>query len=108
MSTNAEHANEWFVVPLQGELDLADARLVRDRLDEQIRAGHRHIVADLGQVTFIDSSALGVLVGRLKILQKMGGNLRIVARSEQVLRVFEITGLDQVFPIFDDAASALA
>ncbi|MEO5743433.1 MAG: STAS domain-containing protein, partial [Terracoccus sp.] len=58
--------------------------------------------------TFLDSTGLGVLVGRLKLTRTMGGSMRIVGTDDRVLKVFSITGLDKVFEMHDDLESALA
>ena len=55
----------------------------------------------------MDSTGLGVLVGRLKLVRGQDGTLRSSARSERILKVFTITGLDKVFQIFDSTDEAL-
>ena len=94
--TRADHGDRT-VVRLGGEIDVYTAPFVREKLDEQINAGRADLVVDLSDVTFLDSTGLGVLVGRLKIARTRGGSLRLVGTAERVLRVFAITGLDKVF-----------
>ncbi|GAA1241720.1 MULTISPECIES: STAS domain-containing protein [Oryzihumus] len=99
------------VVHVGGEIDVYTAPTLRERLDEQIKAGHTHLVVDLSGVTFMDSTGLGVLVGRLKSVRAQDGSLRLVCSAERILKVFAITGLDKVFQIFgsvDDAVGAHA
>ena len=105
--TRADHGART-VVHLGGEIDVYTAPLVREKLDEQITAGRINIVVDLTDVTFLDSTGLGVLVGRLKLTRTMGGSMRIVGTDDRVLKVFSITGLDKVFEMHDDLESALA
>ncbi len=85
------------VVHVGGEVDVYTAPSLRRFLDEQIHDGARDVVVDLSEVGFLDSTGLGVLVGRLKLLRANGGTLRLVGLGERVLRVFTITGLDRVF-----------
>jgi anti-sigma B factor antagonist len=59
-------------------------------------------------VTFLDSTGLGVLVGRLKLVRNQSGWLRLVCSNERILRVFRITGLDKVFGIHASLDDALA
>lgn len=80
-----------------GEIDLASAPRLRALLTPDALDGHRHVVLDLRAITFLDSTALGVLVGRLKALRELGGSLALVIDQPRILRIFEITGLDQVF-----------
>jgi len=93
------------VVSVGGEVDVYTAPALRRHLDEQIARGARDLVADLTDVTFLDSTGLGVLVGRLKLVRAQGGTLRIVCSNERVLKVFGITGLDRVFEIAPDLGS---
>ncbi len=87
------------VVHVGGEIDVYTAPALRRHLDEQIQRGCRDLVVDLAEVTFLDSTGLGVLVGRLKLIRSQGGIMRIVATQERVLKVFTITGLDRVFEL---------
>jgi anti-sigma B factor antagonist len=105
--TRADHGDRT-VVHLGGEIDVYTAPLVREKLDEQIQAGRTDLVVDLTEVSFLDSTGLGVLVGRLKLARTRGGSMRLVGTDDRVLKVFAITGLDKVFEIHPDVASALA
>ena len=58
------------------------------------------MIVDLSGVTFIDSTALGVLVSGAKRVRPRNGNLDIVCTDENIIRIFEITGLDRIFGIF--------
>lgn len=105
--TQADHGNRT-VVHLAGEIDVYTAPRLREKLDEQIHAGRTHLVVDLTDVSFLDSTGLGVLVGRLKLTRTLGGSMRIVGTDERVLKVFSITGLDKVFELHPDLDSALS
>ena len=95
------------VVHVAGEVDVTSAALLRDALEALLADGHRHLTLDLGEVTFMDSTALGVIVGRLRRLARHGGVMTVVATHERVLRVFGITGLDQLMGIHPDLDSAV-
>ena len=105
--TRADHGDQT-VVHLGGEIDVYTAPLVREKLDEQIQGGRTRLVVDLTDVTFLDSTGLGVLVGRLKLARTRGGSMRLVGKDDRVLKVFSITGLDKVFEIHPDLDAALA
>ncbi|NNM47100.1 anti-sigma factor antagonist [Knoellia koreensis] len=96
------------VVHVAGEIDVYTAPLLREVLDKQIAAGRTDLVVDLEQVTFMDSTGLGVLVGRLKLVRGQNGSLRIVSAQDRILKVFKITGLDKVFHIFPTVEEATA
>jgi anti-sigma B factor antagonist len=88
------------VISVVGELDVATAPDLRSRLDEAIDGGSSVVIADLLGVTFLDSTALGVLIGALKKCQAAGGDLRIVISEPRIVKVFEITGLTDLFTLF--------
>ena len=83
-----------------GEIDLASSPEFRTAIHDLLDSGVRAIVVDLTAVSFIDSSGLGVLVGSLKRVNELGdGSLALRGLDGPALRVFEITGLDQVFEL---------
>ncbi len=103
--------SETHVIELGGEIDLYTAPEFKERMVELIEDGKRRIVVDLSSATFIDSTTLGVLVGGVKRLRPAGGSLSLVCTDENITKIFEITGLDRVFPIHpsrDDALGAVA
>lgn len=95
------------VTSVKGEIDVATAPQLRERLQRQASAGAATIIVDLLNVTFLDSTALGVLVGALKRSREAGGELRLVIEQPRILKVFEITGLTDVFPIYPSVSDAL-
>ena len=99
------------VIELGGEIDLYTAPEFKERLVQVIDGGKKQIVVDLEKATFIDSTTLGVLVGGVKRLRPAGGSLALVCSDQNILKIFEITGLDRVFPIHgsrEDALQAVA
>ena len=95
------------VVQVTGEIDVYTAPLLREELASLIDAEHRDVVVDLTGVGFMDSTGLGVLVGALKKVRTLGGDLQLVISSEKVLKVFRITALTQVFTIHETLDAAL-
>jgi anti-sigma B factor antagonist len=101
---------ERHVVAVRGEIDLFTAPELKSALSEAIESGHTRIVVDLTDTTFLDSTALGVLIGTVKRLRSRDGRLTIVNVDDNIAKTFEITGLDQIFPISptrDEAIAAL-
>jgi anti-sigma B factor antagonist len=99
------------VVAVGGELDMNAAPELKESILGVVDEGKTRVVVDLTEATFIDSTAIGVLVGGLKRLREAGGSLDLVCNNENILRIFEIVGLDQAFAIHDsrgDAVSAAA
>ncbi|QKE83625.1 STAS domain-containing protein [Arthrobacter sp. NEB 688] len=108
LSLTTSHQDDVSVVTVEGEVDVYTASQLRQTLDQEIADGHTRLVVDLDAVTFLDSTGLGVLVGRLKTVRNNSGWLRIVCTSDRILRVFRITGLDKVFGIHGSLDDALA
>src|SRR6476646_2811169 len=81
------------VVTVEGELDLASAPSLKRALTDVVATGTSRVVVDLGSVTFIDSTALGVLVG---IHRKLEPDVRmaLAGAGSEVMNIFELTGLD--------------
>ena len=96
------------LIELSGEVDLYTAPRFKDDLIALIDEGVARIVIDLSQVTFIDSTALGVIIGGVKRLHERDGSLALVAVSRPVVRILDITGLNRVLTIFDTREAAFA
>jgi anti-sigma B factor antagonist len=97
-----------YVFVLYGDMDLHIAPELRERLTRAIDDGARALVVDLSDVTFIDSMALGVLLGTTKRMRSEGGHLRLVVARSEVRRIFEITLLDRVLAIDSTREEAVA
>jgi anti-sigma B factor antagonist len=98
------------VVAVSGEVDMYTAPQLKQCLLDLIDGGARKVVVDLSAVSFIDSTALGVLIGGVRRLHGAGGAMALVVTSRSVERVLSITGLDRVFSInatVDEALAAL-
>lgn len=89
----------WVVLAVSGEVDVATAPRLREKLVGLVGEGRSRIVVDLEKVDFIDSTGLGVLVGALKRVRTNDGDLALVCTGPRILKVFEITGLTKVFAI---------
>jgi anti-sigma B factor antagonist len=96
------------VVTATGELDIATAPLVRDRLIAAIDAGKRDVVLDLGPVTFMDSVALAAIIHARKHLGDAGRMAIALARDSYTRLVFEIAGLPPRLELFETRAEAVA
>ena len=87
------------VVSVAGEIDLFTAPEFKQRVSAPIDEGRTHVIVDLTETTFIDSSSLGVLIGAHRRLRRLEGTLVIVCSNDSIVKTFRITGLDGVFTI---------
>ncbi|MCE5199181.1 MAG: STAS domain-containing protein [Armatimonadota bacterium] len=95
------------VIDLTGEVDAYTSARFREVMLELIEEGGQNLVINMSKVEYIDSSGLGALVGGLKRVSERKGRIVIVCDQPQVSKVFEITGLEKVFPIYGNEADAL-
>src|ERR1700722_19365425 len=95
------------VLRITGDLDAYTAPFLRDRMRDLTAVGVRHVIADLRQVDFLDSTGLGVLVGGLKRFREHGGSLAPVATKSSILKILQITGLTSVPPPRPSVADAI-
>lgn len=99
LGIDAHVEGEWDVVAVRGEVDLYTSTQLRAAIERSLDRGARHVLVDLRDVGFMDSSGLGVLVGCLKRSRERGGDFALVCTDGPVMKVLAITGLDRVFPI---------
>jgi anti-sigma B factor antagonist len=102
--------DERHLIAVRGEIDLFTAPDLKATLLGAIDAGKNRIVVDLTDTAFLDSTALGVLIGAIKRVRARDGALTIVNVDPNIAKTFEITGLDQIFtisPTRDEAIAAL-
>lgn len=103
-----EHGSGSSVVSVSGEVDVATAPELRGRLDEAIEQAPALLVVDLTKVSFIDSTALGVLIGARERCTAAGVTIRLVVTEARILKIFEITGLTELFDIRGSREEAVA
>jgi anti-sigma B factor antagonist len=93
-----------------GDIDYDASPQLRERLADRIHGGARRLVLDLSKVTFIDSTAIGVLVGAvMRLHEEGGGSLAVVCEEEnrRVMRIFEIAGVDSLIALHRSREEAL-
>ena len=105
MDVEVTEASGSTVVRVRGELDLATAPQLDEALGGIDPGGH--VVVNLSEVGFLDSSGLAVLLqARQRLGAADGAELRLVVSRPSILRVLEVTGLMAVFPVFDTLGDA--
>lgn len=94
------------VVALAGDIDIQTAPLLREAL-AALPPSEQMVVVDLSAVEFLDSSGVGALVGAAAALREGGGSLRLACPPPRVQKVFRISRLAEVIPIYDDVDEAV-
>lgn len=96
------------VVKMCGELDHHTADKIRQMIDKKLHATRAaNILFDFGKVGFMDSSGLGMILGRYKAIKEKGGKVLACSLQPPVYRVFEVTGLMVRIPIYKSVQDAL-
>jgi len=96
------------VVRLNGELDHHTAELVRQRVETELDRGYRHLVMNFEGLAFMDSSGLGVILGRYKRVTAGGGAMALCAVNDQLMKLFELSGLMKILRMYPSESEALA
>ena len=96
------------VIDVQGEIDIYTAPRLRELLIALVSRGGYQLVVNLDKVGFLDSTGLGVLVGSLKRVRAHNGSLDLVCTQPRILKILRITGLTEVFGIYQTADQAIA
>lgn len=96
------------VIELTGEVDAYTCSRFRESMIEVIEDGGTSLIVSMKNVEYIDSSGLGTLVGGLKRVSERSGKIAIVCKNSQIRKVFEITGLERVFPLYENEMEAVA
>ena len=94
------------LVSLSGEADLTNSGPLREVLDSQIARQPSVLVIDLGELEFMDSSVLFVLLRAWQAMDRHGGLLALARPREPVARVLRMTGVDQIVPVYDSVTEA--
>jgi anti-sigma B factor antagonist len=95
------------VLVLTGEIDLYTCPELKTELLRVIEDGATLVVIDFAGTTFIDSTGLGVLIRGVERLRMNEGSLAVVSLDPNLTKIFEVTGLDRVFSIYDSREEAL-
>lgn len=109
MYINIEVARDTLLVRPAGELDLGSADSFRTALDKALDDHKiRHMIVNLGGISYIDSSGLGVLLGRYKRLASSGGKVSLVCPKPQIKKILELSGLLRIMGEYSSEEEALS
>ncbi|ADG82507.1 anti-sigma-factor antagonist [Thermincola ferriacetica] len=108
MCISSEYKESVLLVKLTGDFDMAVADNIRCHIDKQLDEGLvKNVVLDLSDVGFIDSSGLGVILGRYKRISQLGGKMAIIGAQPQVNRILELSGIQKIIDCYSAEEEAL-
>ena len=103
-----EWSDQGVTLALRGEIDVYTAPEVRQKVLDVVASGRCLIVVNLHDVTYLDSTGLGVLIGALRRARELGGDMAFVSTNARVNRILDITGLSGVFHMCTSEQRAIA
>jgi len=98
------------VLDVAGEIDVYTAPQFKDAVNSIIDDGQKHLIIDMGAITYMDSSGFGALLSATRRLRPQGGTINLVKCNTSIDRILRITRLNTVFAVYDsldDAISAI-
>lgn len=108
MFINFKVRQDKLIVFLEGELDHHSAEQVRSKIDNRIQDNkEKYVILDFSKVSFMDSSGIGVVIGRYKTISSKGGKLCIVNPAENVNKIFELSGLFKIINRYKTIGEAI-
>lgn len=108
MNLSFENKGDKLIVYMLGELDHHSAEEVRNKVDDRLeREDCSKLIMDFSGVTFMDSSGIGVVIGRYKKIAAKKGKIYITKVNGSVKRVFELSGMFKIIPLYDSIEQAL-
>ncbi|HKD05988.1 MAG TPA: STAS domain-containing protein [Bryobacteraceae bacterium] len=107
LSVERTQVSDQIVLVVSGRMDAENAAQFEKECNACIAEGHTSLVADLSGLAYVSSMGLRSFLAAAKTLQGLGGSLRLCCLKGLVRQVFEITGLMQVFTVYETVESAV-
>lgn len=100
MQITYKYSDKKLIVYLSGELDHHTAKKTRDAIDDIISLNPvKTLVLDMSKIGFMDSSGVGLVLGRYKLMREAGGNVELIAPNPAVKRIFEMSGVTKLITL---------
>lgn len=96
------------VIKVCGELDALVAPKLKERIAKQIELDINKFVIDFTDLVHINSLAMGILRGKLRVVRDLGGDIKLLGLNDHIRTIFEMIGLDELFDIYPTEEEAIA
>lgn len=108
METLLEYKDDTMIVRLCGELDQHYASTLKSKIDSEVaKRGIHKVVFDFTRVGFMDSSGIGVIMGRYRLMQAVGGKVCAFGTSARLDKLIEMSGIKRIISIYSDEKTAV-
>lgn len=108
MKLDLKERGDVSLLVLDGQMAAGGEAHFREAIDTLLGSGRNRILVDFTNVTFMDSAGIGELVASLRMVQRLGGTLKILKPSKKIQDSLSLTRLLPIFEVFDDEAAAIA
>ncbi|MBC2851234.1 STAS domain-containing protein [Cetobacterium sp. 8H] len=112
MTTNFEivekNVDDIRVIKVYGELDALVAPKLKEKIAKQIELDITKFIIDFEELVHINSLAMGILRGKLRVVRELGGDIKLVGLNDHIRTIFEMIGLDELFDIYRTEEEAIA
>lgn len=96
------------IVKIQGEIDHHCAAMLKEKIEREFqRSDAKNLIFDFSSVTFMDSSGIGMVIGRYKNVLSYGGKTAIANANERVSKIFQMAGMQKIIPQYESVVNAL-
>ena len=96
------------IAKMTGELDHHSAGEAREKVERYIiNKSAKNLIFDFSNLTFMDSSGIGMIIGRFKLISAMGGKVKIVCKSRQIDKLISMSGLKKIINVCNDVDEAI-
>lgn len=97
------------IIRIMEDMDHHSAQYLRQKIDsELVKSTVKNIIFDFSNVNFMDSSGIGVIVGRYKNVQKLNGKAAIINANPKIMQIFEMSGILKIIPAYNDLDKAIS
>ena len=97
MSDKIEHQDQVMTAYLEGEIDHHSARPIREQIDDEAQQSKpQMLLLDFGRVSFMDSSGIGLVMGRFRLMSELGGTLKVVNTPPHIAKVMRLAGMERL------------
>lgn len=109
MEIRCDKRNRTLIVKIIGDIDHHTTEEIRNKIDKEFkRINGKDILFDFTDVSFMDSSGIGLIIGRYKYIEINGGKIAVFNMKSEINRIFEISGLFKIIKCYNNLGEALS
>lgn len=108
MEITAKVVNRNLIITINGDIDHHTSEEIRNKIDKEIQRNNiKNLIFDFSNVCFMDSSGIGMVIGRYKLVGKQGGAVAACGIDGNIKRIFDLSGLKSILKTYENSQQAL-